>query len=484
MTLRRLCRRHASIGLVAVALTASSLTAGIIAQNAAAAPSTKWFTDTVGSSSATLSSTVVYPVSSSGQTLYLRVTNAADSNQSFGSADVDLLNDWAWGGVQISTSNAFASHWSPTIDSNKHVIHLRNDGSGSQYAIAPSGYLQIQLTFTTPAGGIDVPTFVVKQSNDFSDSSTRGTSNVFSQRTPFAAIYVGGGPPAKIVYTQVPTDVRMTSTATGTNYMCPPVTAAVEDSLGNVVSWLPATAVTLSSTGTPGLQLNGLSTLSANTANGVATFGDATCSSGLTAANQGTFDLKASTTVAAGTGYAGGSFNTPAPQPMFNVFLQTCVGNCNVDLPPGHDMNANIVGTGTSTDPVVGFISASSLASGCDTSIAYRPEQTTFLLENHDKTVTVAWSKKVTNLDPRNGTPFWPVCLQAPYNVYANDTPTHAALRDATNGAMLALCSTAGVAHRTDGQPDAPCILNLFKNAASEHAVLWLPNLPGDPRTW
>src|SRR4051812_29268475 len=106
MMLRRLCRRHASIGLVAVALTASSLTAGIIAQNAAAAPSTKWFTDTVGPSDPApplgvpLSSTVVYPVSSAGQTLFLRVTNAADSNQSFGSADIDMLSSWGWGGVQ------------------------------------------------------------------------------------------------------------------------------------------------------------------------------------------------------------------------------------------------------------------------------------------------------------------------------------------------------------------------------------------------
>src|SRR3954469_21563217 len=165
MTLRRMCRRHASIGLVAVALTASSLTAGIIAQNAAAAPSTKWFTDTVGSSSATLSSTLVYPVSPSAQTFVLQVTTAADSNQSLGSAGMDLLTDWKWATGQVSTSNAFALHWTSAIDANKHVIHLRNDGTGSQYAIAPGGFLQIPLTFTTLTGGIDVPTFVIKQSN-------------------------------------------------------------------------------------------------------------------------------------------------------------------------------------------------------------------------------------------------------------------------------------------------------------------------------
>ena len=189
--------------------------------------------------------------------------------------------------------------------------------------------------------------------------------------------------------------------------------------------------------------------------------------------------MTASTTWAAGTGFASGSASTSAVD--YNVFLTPCAGNCNVDVPPGHDTNANIVGTGTTTDPLLGFISAASLPSGCDPSLASRPEQTNLLLARHDKTVTIAWSKKVTNLDPRNGTPFWPVCIQAPYKVYVNDTPTHAALADATNGAMLAPCSTAGVGHRADGQPDAPCILNLFKNAASEHAVLWLPNQPGDP---
>jgi hypothetical protein len=483
MKVRMARAKIAPAGLIAVALALTSAAVGLVAAPAGAAPSTKYFTDSVGSSDTTLSSTVVYPVTSTGP-LYLRIRNATDSNQSFGSADVDLLNDWSWKVVQITTSNAFASHWSSVTDSNKHVIHLRNDGTGSQYSIAPGGWLQLQLTFSSPTGGIYVPTFVVKQSNDFSDSSTRGTSNVFIQRTPAAAIYIGSGPPAKLVYTQGPTDVQMTSTATGTHYMCPPVTAAVEDATNNVVSWLPATAVTLSSTGSPGLKLDGSTTLSANTVSGVATFGAGNttdgCTAGLTATTQGSYALTASTTWAAGAGYASKSVSTSAVD--YNVFLTPCdPPSCNVDLPPGHDTSVNIVGTGTTTNPLVGFISASSLPSGCDTSIAYRPEETTFLLENHDKTITVAWSKKVTNQDPRNGTPFWPVCLQAPYSVYVNDTPTHAALADATDGAMLALCSTTGVGHRGDGNPDAPCILDLYKNAASEHAILWLPNIAGDP---
>ena len=480
---------------VAVAAGVAALLGLLAAPSAIAGPQTKWFTDTVGSSSTTLSSTVVYPVSSTGQTLYLQMQNAADSNQSFGSADIDLINDWTWSGVQITASNGFASHWTSAIDSNKHVIHLRNDGTGSQYAIAPGGWLQVQLTFTTPAGGIDVPTFVIKQSNDFSDSSTRGTSNVFTQRPPAAAIYVGAGPPAKLVYGQGPSDVQMTSTANGTHYMCPPVTAAVEDKDGNVVSWLPATSVTLSSSGTPGLKLNGSTTLSANTSSGVATFGagDTTngCTAGLTATNQGTYALTATTTVAAGAGYTGGTFTTATPEPTYNVFLTNCSGStCNVDLPPGNQTNANVTGVNgpTSGDsPLLGFISTAVFASGCDPSISYRPEQTNVLLDGYDKSITLAWSKKVTNQDPRNGTPFWPVCIQGPYQVYVSNGLGGAMLGDATDGAMLVLCSTAGVHQRVfpaNPGPDHACISSLYKNAASEHAVIWVPDQPGDPHMW
>ena len=471
-------------------MAAASLTVGLLATSAGASPQTKWFRDTVGSSTSTLGSTVVYPVSSAGQTLYLQVTNDASSNQSFGSADINLLNDWSWAGLQITTSTGVQSHWTPVsgFDStNNHLIHLRNNGVGSQYAIPPGGWLQIQVTFTTPTGGIDVPTFVLKQSNDFSDSSTRGTSNVFGQLAPFAAIYVGSGPPAKLVYGQPPSNVQVTTSATDTHYMCPPVTALVEDANNNVVSWLPATAVTLAATGSPGLKLSGSSTLSANTVNGVATFGtgNATdgCTAGLTASAQGTFDLTASTTVAAGAGYPGATYSTAAS--TFTVYLTLCGATCDVPL-TGDQTTAGIHATGgdgTNT-PLIGLISpAGSDPTGCvNAHISYRPSQTTVFLEGHDKRVDIGWSKKVTNLDPRNGTPFWPVCIVAPYSVYVSNGAGGVTTADATNGALLVACSTPGVGLRSDGKPDLPCISNLYKNAASEHAVVWLPNVPGDPQ--
>jgi hypothetical protein len=487
MMLRAARAKIAPAGLIAVAVALTSAAVGLVSPAANAGPQTKWYTATVGTTASTtgpLNAYVVYPASSTAQTVYLQIANDTSSNQSFGSADINLNDSWGWSNPVITTSNGVDSGWTATFDgSNPNLIHLRNSGVGTQYAIPPGQFLTLQVTFNTPSGGIDTPAFTVKQSNDFSDSSKRNTSNVFGTQAPSPAIYVGAGPPAKIAYTRNPSDVQVTTGTNDTHYMCPPVTAAVEDQDGHVVSWLPATSVTLSSSGSPGLKLNGSTTLSAMTSNGVATFGTgnttAGCSAGLTATNQGSYALTATTTVAAGTGYAGGTFATSAVG--YNVYLQLCGPSCNVDLPGGHDTSVNIVGTGTGTDSLLGFISGSSLPSGCDTSIAYRPEETTFLLENHDKTITVAWSKKVTNQDPRNGTPFWPVCLQAPYDVYVNDTPTHASLTDATNGAMLALCSTPGVGSRDGGNPDAPCILDLYKNAASEHAVLWLPNLPGDP---
>ena len=498
MKLRAARARFAPVGLTAIAVALLSAAVGLVASPAASAgPQTKWYTATVGQATTTLASYVVYPANSSAQTLYLRIANDPASNQSFGSADIDLRYDWSWDphSLVITTSNGVESGWSPVsgFDSNNnHLIHLRNNGTGSQYAIPANGWLTVQVAFTTPAGGIDTPALTVKQSNDFSDSSSHN-SNGFGTRAVSPAIYVGAGPPTQLVYSTGPSDVQMTSTANGTHYMCPPVTVAVEDQDGNPVSWLPQTAVTLSSTGTPGLKLNGSTTLSANTSSGVATFGagDTTsgCTAGLTATNQGTYALTATTTVAAGAGYAGGTFSTPAAG--YNVYLTNCTGStCNVDLPSGSQTNANVSGSNgpTSGDsPLLGFISTAVFASGCDPSISYRPEQTNVLLDGYDKSITLAWSKKVTNQDPRNGTPFWPVCIQGPYQVYVSNGTGGAKLRDATNGAMLVLCSTAGVQQRVSPAnpgPDHACISSLYKNAASEHAVIWVPDQPGDPHMW
>jgi len=275
--------------------------------------------------------------------------------------------------------------------------------------------------------------------------------------------------------------------------MCPPVTAVVEDQDGNLVSWLPTTSVTLSSVGA-GLKLDGSSTLSASTSGGIATFGTGNTTdgcTGLTAANQGSYTLTATTTVAAGAGYTGGTFSTPAVG--YNVYLQLCGTSCNVDLPGGTQTNANLDasnGTGGNT-PLFGSVTPSTLASGCDTSISYRPDQTNVLLDNHDKTITLAWSKKVTNQDPRNGTPFWPVCIQGDLDyqvyVYVTGDSGAATLGSAKNGAMLALCSSPGVTLRQpplNPGPDHACISSLYKNAASEHAVIWVPDQPGDPHMW
>ncbi|HMC71175.1 MAG TPA: hypothetical protein VKJ07_18605, partial [Mycobacteriales bacterium] len=100
-----------------VALAASLTTAvGLVAAPAGASPSTKWFTDTVGSSSTSSAPTVVLPASSTTQTVYLRVNNATDSNQSFGSADVDLLKPWSWANPHVTTSTGSDAHWTATFD--------------------------------------------------------------------------------------------------------------------------------------------------------------------------------------------------------------------------------------------------------------------------------------------------------------------------------------------------------------------------------
>ena len=474
-----------SVRRVLTLLAGAALVAGLLAPTADAGPQTKWFTDSVGSSSPATSTSVIYPVSSASQTLYFRLTNSATSNQPFGSADIDLLQSLGWTVVGVTTSPVAtaASLWTETVDTNGHVIHLRNSGNGTTAAIPAGGYLELQLSFNSGSGGIITPGLTLKQSNDFSDSSKSGTSNVFGQLAPLSSIFIGAGPPAKIVYAagHAPSDVQVT-TSSDTHYMCPSVQAAVEDVNNNVVSWLPATAVTVASTGSPGLQLNGSSTLSATTSSGVATFGNALCTGGLTASAQGVYAMTARTTVAAGAGYDGGTFSTSAVN--YTVYLTLCGATCDIPL-SGSQTNAGIHATGgdSTLDPAIALISAAgTVPSGCDSAhISYRPDQTTLFLDGHDKSVDVGWSKKVTNLDPRNGTPFWPVCIVAPYNVYVSNGAGGVTTADATNGVILASCNTAGVQTRSDGKPDLPCVSNLYKNAASEHAVVWLPNVPGDP---
>src|SRR4051794_13576716 len=266
MTLRRLCRRHASIGLVAVALTASSLTAGIIAQNASAAPSTKYYTSTATPSSVDVSSTRAPVTFTLGNCDSIC---GKGSTQSWGSAHVTLPLGWDWGTVStpsVHTANGSdspkSSHWTSsstgTDSAGNRVVALGNDGTSSTYAIAPGEYLTFTALLLPTAPGLAAITTQVKQSNDFS-----GSGNDFLHTSGNTDPTIVIGPPDHLEFGVPPQTVQVTTSATDVHYMCDESNRApsvkVVDKDGNLVTWV-STTVTLSSTGAPGLKYKATST--------------------------------------------------------------------------------------------------------------------------------------------------------------------------------------------------------------------------------
>lgn len=97
------------------------------------------------------------------------------------------------------------------------------------------------------------------------------------------------------------------------------------------------------------------------------------------------------------------------------------------------------------------------------------------------KTVELAWDKQTTNAYTDNGVPHWEVCMSAPYGFYTeggNGTLQPPQSSTSPTQGPLPLCSALAAA----GVSDQPCISDLFKVKAAQHAIVQLPGNSQDPK--
>jgi hypothetical protein len=145
----------------------------------------------------------------------------------------------------------------------------------------------------------------------------------------------------------------------------------------------------------------------------------------------------------------------------------------------GSGTQGDVSATGAATLYLgVSVLPSAGAGSSCgDTLIAARPEAVQLDLAAGDKTLTLTWTKADTLRDPRNGTPFWPVCMTADH-AFVTANGTTAANDPATTGwfsGLLPACGAAGV------PAGNPC-MTLSRKQAREIAVVHLPaSWGGDP---
>jgi len=97
------------------------------------------------------------------------------------------------------------------------------------------------------------------------------------------------------------------------------------------------------------------------------------------------------------------------------------------------------------------------------------------------KSVELAWDKQTTNAYTDNGTPHWEVCMSAPYGFYtegSDGTLLPPQSETSPTQGPLPLCSALAAA----GVSDQPCISDLFKVKAAQHAIVQVPGNPQDPK--
>lgn len=296
-----------------------------------------------------------------------------------------------------------------------------------------------------------------------------------------AAVLVGGllpqvaaaAPAARyqLVFTAQPTSVAAPG-ATASGYsnpvlrMCEAVEVEVRESGRRVTG--PAFTVSLSSSA--GL---GGAALSATTVDGVARFGDGTCTGGLTAGVVGTHTITASARRA-----------TAGTSDPFTVLQY--LGDCDDCVTPelsNEDTTASLISAspgggasrlsfGVGADRWTG-----AMAAACPTGNERRDQVVTVDLLAHVKTVTLRWSKAAVQVVSDNGSGIWPVCMAAQY-AFPTATGTSTAVSDLPGwyAGQLRPC-------REVDRTKNPCVDALTKTRRGEQvAVVHLPDVPGDPR--
>jgi hypothetical protein len=125
---------------------------------------------------------------------------------------------------------------------------------------------------------------------------------------------------------------------------------------------------------------------------------------------------------------------------------------------------------------------AATAGSNCgDAGIAARPDVVQLDLSTGDKNLTITWSKSDTLADPRNGKPFWPVCMTAMTNFVTSagtqawSPSTPGDQQPAWVSGLLPNCGASFLSAAD------PCVV-LSRRQAQEIATVKLPAAwPGDP---
>jgi hypothetical protein len=430
------------------------------------------------------------------------------SQQSFGSAEVTVPVGVGFDLGDVTTAVATDDSttpvgWSAT-DLGGGVLRL---AAGSAPAVQPGSTLVVSIDVDAPAtpGRHEIQT-QVKQSNDFSGLP----GNSFARVGDDPSVFFGHGSAVGLAWVQQPSSLQAdppvvtTSGVTGVTRMCPAPSVRVVDALGNTVTSSTA-VVTLAPVdgGKPGL-----GGTTATAVSGIATFGDAACTTGVSASNLGAgYRL-----VASSPGLADSDASSP-----FSVLAVygACGATCATgNLTGAQKTVASVSATGGTGDPdrlTFSFDDDWPFLGQCDPDPAaagtnpYR-DPLTVDLADHDKTVELRWTKAAVRWATNNGASQWQVCVaaQAPFTAVLLDgsvgqatcvtltgdptgptAPCPAAPpapADAWYVGALLPCGDSRVLDPATGAPAGPCLQRLGRSAGEQIATVFLPDAPGDPR--
>lgn len=478
---------------VTAALSLVAAAAAVVAAPAGAVPSTKYYTAGATPSSVDVSTTT-------RTTVTVTMANcgagcAKSSTQSWGSAHIILPSAWDWGTVTDPTVYATdgsvstkTSHWAlsnATVDpiTGNTVVALGNDGTNSAYAVAPGESLTFTASLLPSPAGVAQLTTQVKQSNDFS-----GTGNDFLHSSGNTDPTIVIGPPDHLEFGVPPQTVQV-STSSASYFMCDETNHApsvrVVDKSGNTITWVQGLAITLSSSGTPGLKYKATTTstatttLTESTVNGVATFGSA-CTSGLSASNLG-----GGYVVGASATLNSSALTIPtADKKSFDVlqYYQPCIGSCDTHTITSGHTGVDVQANGSTTNRLATSLGVfEHLNSHVDCSgDDGNPLRSIVSVDiaNHSKNVLLSWDKQAIQWSVNNGTPFWDVCMWA---TYAFPTLGGGFAQPSTDSSFfVGVVPNCGDANVTAVDP---CVSSLYRRAGVQYAAVTLPiDMPGDPQ--
>jgi hypothetical protein len=468
---------------------------GLVAPTASAAPKgPKAPSSGIKTYSASVSPAVTALPPGVGAVVGLTLANAAASTTGFSSAEISFDAGGRFGVPSVDRPGwSVASLSSPGATTT--VLRLTSE-VGSQYAVAPgsSVILTLPVSSTATPGSVAFTTRV-KQSNDFS-----GTGNDFLLAGADPVAYFGTGPAHTIAWAVEPSPVQVAAasapsgvTTTGftpTHVMCPAI-RVVDASGAPVTDTDVEVTVTASGGGLTYTDPNGTQgfPVKRTTSAGVLRLGNQACTEGVRGTTLGTgLTMTATATVATASRSISGGY---AVLPVYG----TCSGaSCSASGVTGDK------GTTASVEASGGSGSANRLTfyaldyrawtfpnDSCDPDPGtkgvnpYRDEVTVDL-NGYAKTLTLRWTKKAVQWHTNNGAKNWQVCVATDYPWTGLTGPAVAYPEGATGDDVEWYVAAAPPCPTDLGTATGPCLQSLGRNSGEQVAVVYLPNVDGDPR--